>query len=261
MDGNRLGGGNDGGAVLVGRTVRRRVRAWTASVHELLRHLERKGFEGAPRVLGIDSAGREILTYMDGDTIGDRSEWPEWTRTDDTLVQVAEWLRAYHEAVADFVPSADAYWRTGAQWSPGTIIGHNDAGPCNAAWRSGRLAGFFDWDFAGPTTVDSDVAWLALCWVPLHARDVAASEGFTDYEARPARLRLFLETYGWTGDPEILIRDIQERMRVRAAQIRRLGVGGEELYARLLRRGVADDLDRAVRELDDFCAVISGITA
>lgn len=261
MAGNRLGGGNDGGAVRVGGTVRRPVRAWTASVHELLRHLERKGFAGSPRVLGIDPDGREILTYMDGDTVGERSVMPEWTRTDDTLVQVAHWLRSYHEAVADFVPSADARWRTGGQWSPGAIIGHNDAAPCNAAWRAGRLVGFFDWDFAGPTTVDSDVAWLALGWVPLHARDVAASEGFSDYASRPARLRLFLDAYGWTGDPEILIRDVQERMRLRAARIRRLGVGGEELYVKLLRWGVADDLDRAVRELDDFCPSVSEVSA
>jgi hypothetical protein len=250
--GNRLAGGNDGGAVLVGGTVRRPVRAWTASVHELLRHLEAKGFDGAPRVLGIDEDGREVLSYLEGDAVGERSRWPEWTRTDDTLVQVAHWLRAYHEAVADFVPSAGAHWRTGRRWSPGSIIGHNDAGPCNAAWGSGRLAGFFDWDFAGPTTVDSDVAMMALCWVPLHASRVAASEGYTDFAARPARLRLFLDVYGWTGNPETLIKDVQAGMRVRAATIRRLGVDDDGLYLKLLQRGVADDLDEAVRELDGF---------
>ncbi|TMR96492.1 phosphotransferase [Nonomuraea basaltis] len=252
MAGNRLGGGNDGGAVLVGRTVRRQVGAWTTSVHELLRHLENKGFEGVPRVLGIDSDGREILSFLDGDAVGDRSVWPEWAHAEDTLIQVAKWLRAYHEAVADFVPSADAHWRTGERWSPGLIIGHNDTGPFNASWHSGRLVGFFDWDFAGPTTVDSDVAFVAMCWVPLHARHVAASEGFTDFASRPARLRRFLDTYGWTGDPGTIIDDVQAGMRVRAAQIRRLGVTGDGLYVRLLQRGVADDLDQAVRELDDF---------
>ncbi|MFC7106431.1 hypothetical protein ACFQQB_42120 [Nonomuraea rubra] len=46
---SRLGGGNDAGASRVGGTVRRPVREWTPSVHELLRHLESKGFEGAAR--------------------------------------------------------------------------------------------------------------------------------------------------------------------------------------------------------------------
>ncbi|GAA2400801.1 phosphotransferase [Nonomuraea africana] len=249
---NRLAGGNDGGAVRMGATVRRPARAWTESVHHLLRHLERKGFAGAPRALGIDSDGREILTFLDGETVGDHPVWPEWTRAEDTLLQVAWWLRAYHEAVADFVPPADARWRIGPPWSPGSIIGHNDAGPFNAAWRSGRLVGFFDWDFAGPTTVGSDVAWMALAWVPLYARRVAAAEGFTDFAARPRRLRLFLDAYGWTGNPELIIKEVQARMSVRIGEIRRFGVTDDELYVRLLERGVADDLDLAIRELDDF---------
>lgn len=248
----RLDGGNDGGAVRIGHTVRRQVRPWTPYVHELLRHLERKGFEGAPRVLGIDDEGREILTYIEGETMGSEVVWPWWTRTDESLVQVAEWTRAYHEAVADFVPSPGARWRMGGRWAPGLIIAHNDASPFNAAWHDGRITGFFDWDFAGPVTPGSDVAWMAHGWVPLHARRTAELEGFTNFEERPRRLRLFLDTYGWTGSTDTVIRELQARMSARAARIRRYGAGGEGLYGRLLRSGVADDLDQAVRELEDF---------
>jgi len=35
--------------------------------------------------------------------------------------------------------------------------------------------------------------------VALHARHVVAREGFTDFGSRPARLRLLLAEYGWTG--------------------------------------------------------------
>ncbi|MFD0478570.1 phosphotransferase [Nonomuraea thailandensis] len=72
---NQLGGGNDAGACRVGGTVRRPVRDWTASVHELLRHLEREGFEGAPRVLGVGavpSAGarwRTGVTWTPGTVV------------------------------------------------------------------------------------------------------------------------------------------------------------------------------------------------
>ncbi|GAA2209614.1 hypothetical protein GCM10009850_050730 [Nonomuraea monospora] len=252
MAGERLGGGNDAGAVRVGATVRRPVREWTAAVHALLRHLERKGFAGAPRVLGVDDDGHEVLTYLEGDTTGDAAVWPSWTRSEDTLVQVAHWLRAYHRAVADFVPPPDARWRTGARWSPGLVIGHNDAGPFNAAHRGGRLTGFFDWDFAGPTTVDAEVALVAHCWVPLHARHVDALTGFTAFETRPARLRRFLDAYGWRGRPETLVRNVQVQMAERAARIRRLGHTGEGLYGRLLRCGVAEELDAGVRELNEF---------
>ncbi len=35
-------------------------------VHELLLHFERCGFDGAPRYLGVDRSGREILSFIDG---------------------------------------------------------------------------------------------------------------------------------------------------------------------------------------------------
>ena len=94
-------------------------------------------------------------------------------------------MRACHHAGADFVPPPGAVWRGGGTWSPGLIIAHNDAATYNAAWRQGRLTGFFDWDFAGPATPEWDLALTAFSWVPLHARHVVAAEGFTDFAARP----------------------------------------------------------------------------
>ena len=63
-----LGGDMTEGVVRVGRTVRRPVRPHTPAVHALLRHLEAVGFDGAPRVLGIDGRNREVLTYLPGFT-------------------------------------------------------------------------------------------------------------------------------------------------------------------------------------------------
>ncbi|MFI6323609.1 phosphotransferase [Nonomuraea sp. NPDC050556] len=247
-----LEGGNDGGAIRIGSTVRRKVRGWTPAVHDLLRHLERKGFDGAPRVLGFDDEGREVLSFLDGETMGNSQIWPEWTRTEDTLCQVACWLRTYHEAVADFVPPADALWRIGGPWTPGLIIAHNDAAPFNAAWQGGRLTGFFDWDFSGPVSAESDLAWTALSWVPLYARHVAAAEGFHDFGARPRRLRLFLEAYGWRGDPAAILDEMRVRMSARACAIRQGAAAGDPLYLKLYAQGVADDVERAVIELDDL---------
>ena len=51
----------------VGDTMRRSTGPWTPAVHALLRHLEAVGFEGAPRVLGSDDQGREVLTFIEGD--------------------------------------------------------------------------------------------------------------------------------------------------------------------------------------------------
>src|SRR5262245_66544813 len=61
-----LGGMSMRGVVRVGDTVRRPVNANSDYVHGLLLHLEQRGFEGAPRYLGIDHKGREILSFIEG---------------------------------------------------------------------------------------------------------------------------------------------------------------------------------------------------
>jgi hypothetical protein len=68
-----LDGGSHSRVVRVGQTVRRVSRPWSPAVHDLLRHLDREGFAGAPRALGFDDQGREVLTYIEGEVgFGDR---------------------------------------------------------------------------------------------------------------------------------------------------------------------------------------------
>src|SRR3954451_15774768 len=89
------GGMGSGGAVVrVGDTVRRPVRAHTAAVGAFLEHLERVGFPGAPRVLGIDEEGREILSYVDGD-VG-LPPFPAWVGDEALLRSVARLQRELH---------------------------------------------------------------------------------------------------------------------------------------------------------------------
>ena len=248
----QLPGGHLGGAVRVGDTVRRSAGFWTPAVAALLRHLEDKGFESAPRFVGIDDRGREILTYIDGETVGERRPWPSWTHEDTTLDQVGDWLREFHEAVADFEPPVDASWRFGGPWSAGLIVGHNDAAPYNAVWRNGSLAGFIDWEMSAPVTRDWDLAHVAFSWVPLHARSVVEPEGFTDFDRRSARLRRLLARYRWDGDAADFIGTVQARALSMASGLRELAQTGDRDAARLVREGHADDCERAAAELDDF---------
>ena len=114
MEEQPLPGGNAGGAVLAGGTVRRPTGPWTPSVHALLRHLQARGFAGAPRVLGMDGQNREVLTYLPGETAGSSRPWP-------------------------------SRWRTSLRpWQPWDIIGHNDAAPYNAVWRPLASAAAFE---------------------------------------------------------------------------------------------------------------------
>src|SRR5262249_62036998 len=102
-----LPGGNvSAGVVRVGDTVRRPAGPHTPAVHALLGYLHAAGFEGAPRPLGIDDRGREVLTFVPGTV-----PWPD--RFDlleprQRLARAARLIREFHDAVAGFVAPASA---------------------------------------------------------------------------------------------------------------------------------------------------------
>ena len=96
---------NAGRVTRVGDTVRRPPS--TAATWALLEHLERVGFDGAPRFLGVDDQGREILSFLPGEAAIEPVE--DWALSDEALVSVAELLRRYHAAVASFDPTGHAW--------------------------------------------------------------------------------------------------------------------------------------------------------
>src|SRR5437660_85142 len=84
------------GIVRVGNTVRRPSKGNAAFVHSLLLWLENQGFSFAPRFLGMDSRGREILSYLEGESWQDSGS----KLSDDLLVQASQAIRLYHDATA-----------------------------------------------------------------------------------------------------------------------------------------------------------------
>ena len=79
-------------------TIRRTRGPWSDSTAALLRHLEARGFTAAPRFLGVDELGRDVLSVVPGEPVAGLAG-------DGQLVQVARLLRAFHDATADFVPA------------------------------------------------------------------------------------------------------------------------------------------------------------
>src|SRR5262245_29279562 len=98
-------GGRVTAAVRAGETVRRVTGPWTPAVHALLRHLEAVGFAGAPRVLGLDAQGREMLTFIPGQTSPTAG-----VVTDVALGEVGGLLRRYHDAVVGFALPRGLAW-------------------------------------------------------------------------------------------------------------------------------------------------------
>ncbi|MDQ4007094.1 MAG: aminoglycoside phosphotransferase family protein [Actinomycetota bacterium] len=246
LDGAALPGGNVGGAVRIGPTVRRPTGPWTPAVHALLDHLREHGVPGVPRVLGYDERGREMLTYLPGQVV----YVPERDLDDVQLADLVRWLRRFHDASRGFRPDGEVVWRFERRaLREHEIICHHDVGWYNLAFTGSRLTGVFDWDVAGPGVPLDDLAFAAWNNVPLM--------GLPDDEMSPVeaahRLRLMAREYG--GDARhvdaLAILD-HARPRIESSRLRIVtgADAGDPGMHRLLRTGVLDKIDRGLAGLD-----------
>jgi hypothetical protein len=242
MSEQTLPGGNTDGAVRSGGVVHKRAAPWTPTVHALLRHLEDAGIDGVPRALGFDDQGRQMLTYLPGEVIGDSVAWPAWASADSTLVQVGHWMRRIHDATAVFIAPKDERWFTGRTTQPGWIVGHQDAAPYNAVMDGDRLVGFFDWDTASPSPRDDDLAFSALVWVPLTAPTADQSDSH-DVADRSRRLHLLFDAYRYDGDRREFGAVIVARARRQAGVIRSMAEAADRAAIALLP--IASRLEQA----------------
>jgi hypothetical protein len=192
-----LGGDVTEGLVRVGDTVRRPPGERAELVQDVLLYLEKTGFDGAPRFLGIDSAGRQALTYVEGEVAG--RPRPPWIADEERMVSVARLLRAYDDAVEGFgvpeylpapieppgLPELD---------DPPELVGHQDVTPENVVFRDGRAYALIDFDLARPVSRAREFVNLMLWWAPL------GDEADLDPEFRgvdrPRRCRLLADAYG-----------------------------------------------------------------
>jgi aminoglycoside phosphotransferase (APT) family kinase protein len=131
---------------------------------------------------------------------------------------------------------------------PGLIVGHQDAAPYNAVVDGDRLVGFFDWDIAGPSTREFDLAFAVLPWVPLASpgRDTPLSSH--DLEDRSRRLHLLLDAYGYDGDRLTFASVIPQRARRQAGVIRRMADAGDAASIALIP--IADLLERSAADVE-----------
>jgi hypothetical protein len=241
-----LAGGKLNPVVRVGDTVRRPAGPWTPTVHALLDHVHQRGFQGAPRPLGLDQQGREMLSYIPGETIGGHMPWPQWVWDEQLLAQVGRVAAAYHRAVGDFRPTDEVDWFFGrSALSTGQIVCHHDIAPYNVVVEGGRLRGIIDWDLAGPGTIRSEVAFIAWQWVPLHDPIVTGLFGWARPPDRGRRLRILLDAYGMT-DRRGFVADVMTRIEFNRDVIISRAAAGDAAYQRLEQGGHVWGMNQAL---------------
>ncbi|MEZ5383351.1 MAG: phosphotransferase [Microthrixaceae bacterium] len=170
-DEETLAGGrvNVGDVRRIGGTITRPIGAHTPGVHAYLRHLETQGFEGSPRVLGVDDVGREVLTYLPGEVSMDFT--PAWLADDDVLERVCHLHRDLQRASMGFswpegIPPGVPYLIEGGE---GSLVCHNDLSVENIVMSGTTPVGIIDFDYAAPVNRLFDLAYAARHWVPFRA--------------------------------------------------------------------------------------------
>jgi thiamine kinase-like enzyme len=235
----RLPGGNVGGAVRVGNTVRRRTGPWTPAVHALLDYLASR-IPGVPRVLGHDDRGREILTYLPGHVVEVDSE----LLSPGQMTSLIRWTRRYHQVVAGFTHPGP--WRFFPVPKP-SLICHNDIAPYNVSFAGDHVAGVFDWDLAGPSTPLFELAFIAWNCVPLW-RDIGPANA-------ASRLTLIASAYGEFSPKEIL-HAVPDRIQLMLNWIPLAAADGDEGMANVMAAG---EPGRSQASLADLCERIPAI--
>ena len=250
-----LSGGYSTPVVRVEDTVRRATGPWSPAVHGLLRHLERRDFSGAPRFLGLDDCGREILTFIAGE-VGNYPLPPEaWS--EETLVRAARLLRRYHDATVGYVAPEGASWQLQAPFGPREVICHNDFAPYNLVFTDWRPRAIIDFDMSGPGPRIWDVSYAAYCFVPLSDREHSHSLGLPASVNTSRRLRVFCDAYGLSADQRKALPEIVEiRLETLCTFIEKSAVAGDPGVEKVIEEGhlalYKRDIDLLHRRRDEL---------
>jgi Ser/Thr protein kinase RdoA (MazF antagonist) len=183
------GGATAEGVVRVDDTVRKPQHRRSQLVRDVLVHLERAGFDAAPRWLGVDEQGRDVLSWIEGETFTDRGRMHPYIGdppvriafSEEQLAAVMRLLRRYHDT---FVGDE--------------VICHGDFGPWNIVWRDGMPFAVIDFDNICAGEPADDVAYALRMFV-----------GYGFAAGEPAKLarrtRVALTAYGADFDVHALL--------------------------------------------------------
>ena len=160
------------------------------------------GFEGAPRLLGLDEQGREVLTHIEGAVYVSPKEHdgPTEILSDAKLGRAARLIRRFHDATAGTPLGGDA-----------EVVCHADLGQDNIVFRGDEAVAIIDWDEdVGPGRRLLDFAHAVWCLAEI-------GEQGGDVAAQARRVRLLCDAYGWDDANEVIDWMTKDAPAIRAA--------------------------------------------
>jgi hypothetical protein len=170
------GGISTPGVVRVGDTVRRPIKADAEYTHALLLHLERCGFAGAPRFLGVDELGRATLSYINGFAPPHNG----FRLTEEAVRAGMKLVRTVHDLTE------------GTSFAAGSEVAcHPNLSQPNFVFRDMVPVAIIDWDGTRPGTRVSNLG--GFLWAFVHPAV------YGDGEPAAHMLRAAVDEYGWTG--------------------------------------------------------------
>ena len=153
----------------------------------VLSYLESAGYPYAPRHLGVDGQGRDMLTFIPGQTTDHPSQ-----RTVGAYTIGGKMLRALHDVTAGRDLAGDR-----------ECVIHGDPGPFNTIFQAGLPVAFIDWDFCRPGDRLTDLGYQAWTWC-------IQALGHVPVPEQAGHLRELRDGYG-DVEPEVLVRAILRR--------------------------------------------------
>lgn len=224
----------------MGDTVRREIKQDNSKIHKLLEHLENKGFCYAPKFLGIDEKGREILSFIEGEA----GNYPlkEYMWSDGVLREIAKILRQYHDAVSDF-PLSDEWKPIDNTPSNIEVVCHNDFAIYNLIFNHEKPVGIIDFDVAAPGPRLWDIAYTLYTCIPL-SRVYQIETGKAVYYKRThdaehfkRRIELFFETYGVKGMEDGYLEMVLLRLEGLCKYMKRKAGEGDIAFQKMIDEG------------------------
>lgn len=247
-DGEKLSGGNVSDVYRFGNTVHRELKPQSFQIHMLLSHLEKKGFQHAPQLMGVDN-GKEVLTYLKGEA----GNYPlkEYMWSDEVLKDIAKMLRLYHDSVSDF--SFDENWKPLDHTpAPYEVICHNDFAVYNIIFHNEKPIGIIDFDNAAPGPRLWDIVYTLYTCIPLSRYHLAPSNGeLVQYDPVQddrikQRIKLFFESYGQKV-AENYLEMLVMRLEVLCKTICRKSDEGDAAFQRMVKDGHLEHYQKDIK--------------